>query len=150
MHPMYLDTQHNSRAAVLANLYANMVTSAMKMVRYLRALQSRCQNRRAQPSPAVIIQIIQDVSLLAQRLVRSRWESAPQATEVGQIPPSHIHHLTTSAFRFVLIRKQTRYAQVLRWLDSVGKATRPRADGSAARIARVVREGNSVFGGWRF
>lgn len=150
MHPMYLDTQHNSRAAVLANLYANMVTSAMKMVRYLRALQSRCQNRRAQPSPAVIIQIIQDVSLLAQRLVRSRWESAPQATEVGQIPPSHIHHLTTSAFRFVLIRKQTRYVQVLRWLDGVGKATRPRADGSAARIARVVREGNSVFGGWRF
>lgn len=148
MHPMYLDTRHNSRAAVLANLYANMVTSAMKMVRYLRAL--RTHGRCVQPSPAVIIQIVQDVSLLAQRLVRSRWEPAPQITGAGQIPPSHIHHLTTSAFRFVLTRKQTRYAEVLRWLDGVGRATKPRVDGSAARVARVVREGNSLFGGWRF
>ena len=148
MHPMYLDTRHNTRAAVLSNLYANMVTSAMKMVRYLRALRSH--GRRAQPSPAVIIQIIQDISLLAQRLVRSRWEPAPQIPGAGQIPPSHIHHLTISAFRFVLTRKQTQYAEVLRWLDGVGRATKPKVDGSAARVARVVREGNSVFGEWRF
>lgn len=152
MHPMYLDTLHNSRAAVMANLYANMVTSAMKMVRYLKALQSGRQGGRQEQS-SVVIRIIQDITQLAQRLLRSRQDkgqSQSRGQSQGQIPHAHVSYLTTSAFRFVLGRKQTRYAEVLRWLDGVGRTTRPKSDLAAVRVAQVVREGNLAFGEWRF
>lgn len=153
MHPMYLDTQHNSRNAVLLNLYTNFVTSAMKMYRYLKCLQ-----RRAHPSPPVIIRTIQDLTQLAQRLARSRRGEQSEtlstktqwAAPISDVPPSQVQYLAASAFRFVLGRKQTRYAIVLRWLDSVCKTTRPKADGMAVRIGQVLRQGNSTFGEWRF
>ena len=152
MHPMYLDTVHNSRLAVLGNLYANFVTSAMKTYRYLKALRSR-----AWSVSAVVIRIIQDITQLAVRLCRSKREtphphpseSAP-APGGSDIPHSTIHHLSATAFRFVLCRKQTRYAGVLRWLEMVSRTTRPRSNAAGGRIARVVRMGNERFGGWRF
>lgn len=151
MHPMYLDTQHNSHMAVMANLYANMVTSAMKMVRYLKVLGSGAHGRgrgrgrgRCHDGQSVVIRIIQDITQLAQRLLRSRQGGA------GGILPGQVSYLTTSAFRFVLGRKQTRYAAVLRWLDGMGKTTRPKSDLAAVRVGQVVRDGNLAFGGWRF
>lgn len=149
MHPMYLDTLHNSRGAVMANLYANMVTSAMKMVRYLKALQGRRQ------SGQLVIRIIQDITQLAQRLLRSRQNQdqgqgqSPDGS-CGRIPHAHVSYLTTSAFRFVLGRKQTRYADVLRWLDGVGRTTKPNSDLATVRVTQVVREGNLAFREWRF
>ena len=163
MHPMYLDTMHNSRAAVLGNLYTNFVTSAMKTYRYLKALGGR-----AGSVSAVVIRIIQDITLLAVRLCRSQREtphphphppphsnqhSAPptgSTSGISDIPHSTIQHLCATAFRFVLCRKQTRYAGVLRWLEMVGKTTRPRSNAAVGKIARVVRLGNERFGGWRF
>ncbi|RDW94000.1 telomerase reverse transcriptase [Aspergillus mulundensis] len=49
MHPMYLDSAHNSLPAVLLNLYKALVTAAMKMYRYTRSLPGR-----AQPRPEVV------------------------------------------------------------------------------------------------
>lgn len=146
MHPMYLDTQHNSRTAVMANLYANMVTSAMKMHRYLRSLPARTQ-----PGPHVLIRIIQDLTHLAQRLTRSpSSSSSSSSTPICDIPQSQIQHLAASAFRFVLDRKQTRYGAVLCWLEGVSRMTRPKSDGAAVRLAGVLRQGRLTFGEWRF
>lgn len=155
MHPMYLDTVHNSQIAVLGNLYANFVTSAMKTYRYLKALRGR-----ASSVSAVVIRIIQDITLLAVRLCRSRRETphphhqesaAPApSSRISDIPHTTIQHLSATAFRFVLCRKQTRYAGVLRWLEMVSRTTRPRSNAAVGRIARVIRLGNERFGGWRF
>src|SRR5699024_4571492 len=141
----------NSRTAVLGNLYTNFVTSAMKTYRYLKALRGR-----AWSVSAVVMRIIQDITLLAVRLCRSRREiphprphqhsvSPLTGSGISDIPHSTIQHLCATAFRFVLCRKQTRYAGVLRWLEMVSKTTRPRSNAMVGRIARVVRLGNQRF-----
>ncbi|KAI9924072.1 hypothetical protein MW887_007311 [Aspergillus wentii] len=148
MHPMYLDTKHNTSTGVLSNLYANLVTSAMKMYRYMKSLQGR-----AHPTPDVVIRIIQDIISLAQRLTHSkRGDVATDSnSEVAcSVSQMQVQYLAAAAFRFVLNRKQTRYAIVLRWLEQLGKAVRPKSDRKAIRMAQVVRSGNATFGGWRF
>ncbi|GAQ05707.1 hypothetical protein ALT_3028 [Aspergillus lentulus] len=148
MHPMYLDTKHNSLNVVLWNLYANLVTSAMKMYRYMKALPPR-----AHPTPEVVIRVIQDLIELAHRMMRARRELKsrdPCSPYMCLVQPQQVQYLAAAAFRFVLGRKQTKYAKILRWLEQVWKAARPQSDGKAARLAQVVRNGNSVFASWRF
>ncbi|KAF7169450.1 hypothetical protein CNMCM5623_002159 [Aspergillus felis] len=148
MHPMYLDTKHNSLNVVLWNLYANLVTSAMKMYRYMKALPPR-----AHPTPNVVIRVIQDLTELAHRMMRARRELKSRdscSPYMCLVQQQQVQYLAAAAFRFVLGRKQTKYAKVLRWLEQVWKAARPQSDGKAARLAQVVRNGNSVFASWRF
>jgi telomerase reverse transcriptase len=148
MHPMYLDTKHNSLNVVLWNLYANLVTSAMKMYRYMKALP-----HRAHPTPDVVIRVIQDLIELAHRMMRARRELKSRDTcspYMCLVQQQQVQYLAAAAFRFVLGRKQTKYAKVLHWLEQVWKAARPQSDGKAARLAQVVRNGNSVFASWRF
>lgn len=148
MHPMYLDTKHNSLNVVLWNLYANLVTSAMKMYRYMKALP-----RRAHPTSDVVIRVIQDLIELAHRMMRARRELKSRdscSPYICLVQQQQVQYLAAAAFRFVLGRKQTKYAKVLRWLEQVWKAARPQSDGKAARLAQVVRNGNSVFASWRF
>lgn len=151
-HPMFLDTAHNSPHAVLSSLYAAFVDSAMRMYRYLR-----CLRRRRHPSPEVIVRTIRDLIALAVRMIQSR-RARPAGARGGRtasrvetaIGRRQIQYLAAAAFRSVLARKQTRFAGVLRWLEAVGRAARPETDGEAARLARVVREGNAVCASWRF
>jgi telomerase reverse transcriptase len=148
MHPMYLDTKHNSLNVVLWNLYANLVTSAMKMYRYMKALP-----HRAHPTPDVVIRVIQDLIKLAHRMMRARRELKSRdscSPYMCLVQQQQVQYLAAAAFRFVLGRKQTKYAKVLHWLERVWKAARPQSDGKAARLAQVVRNGNSVFASWRF
>ncbi|KAF7123031.1 hypothetical protein CNMCM5793_001207 [Aspergillus hiratsukae] len=148
MHPMYLDTKHNSLNVVLWNLYANLVTSAMKMYRYMKALP-----RRAHPTSDVVIRVIHDLIELAHRMMRARRELMSRdscSPYICLVQQQQVQYLAAAAFRFVLGRKQTKYAKVLRWLEQVWKAARPQTDGKAARLAQVVRNGNSVFASWRF
>ncbi|EDP48298.1 Telomerase reverse transcriptase [Aspergillus fumigatus] len=148
MHPMYLDTKHNSLTVVLWNLYANLVTSAMKMYRYMKALP-----HRAHPTPEVVIRVIRDLIELAHRMMRARRELKSRdscSPYMCLVQQQQVRYLAAAAFRFVLGRKQTKYAKVLRWLEQVWKAARPQSDGKAARLAEVVRNGNSVFASWRF
>ncbi|GFF73759.1 telomerase reverse transcriptase [Aspergillus udagawae] len=148
MHPMYLDTKHNSLNVVLWNLYANLVTSAMKMYRYMKALPPR-----AHPTSDVVIRVFQDLIELAHRMMRARRELKPRdscSPYMCLVQQQQVQYLAAAAFRFVLGRKQTKYAKVLRWLEQVWKAARPQSDGKAARLAQVVRNGNSVFASWRF
>ena len=144
MHPMYLDTAHNSVSVVLSNLYSNFLLSAMKLYRYVRLLPVR-----AQPGPAVVVRTIRDVSQLAHRLVQARRE--PGGVSGGcTVPQAQVAYLAAAAFRFVLQRKQTRYGAELDWLGRELTRTRPRAEGARLRLGQVVRRGGEVYGGWRF
>lgn len=153
MHPMYLDTRHNSVSAVLLNLYTSFVTTAMKMYQYVKSLP-----RRAHPSSHVVIRTIKDVIQSAYNLCQAeRAESSVSSTEAGgclafacSVQRPQVQCLAAAAFQFVLSRKQTRYTEVLRWLELISKAARPNSDRAAVRMTQVVRDGNLIFDGWRF
>lgn len=144
MHPMYIDDTHNSRPVVLGNLYTRFVTVAMKMYRYMKSLQGR-----AHPKPPIIIQTIHVLMLRAFAIIEERRSSGPTPLSCF-VKLSHIQFLAASAFRFVLRRKQTRYAAVLHWLDSQWKDSRPATNSEALQLTRVVRSGNTLFEDWRF
>ncbi|GMG08348.1 unnamed protein product [Aspergillus oryzae] len=138
MHPMYLDTNHNSLTVVLSTLYANYLTTAMKMYQYMRSLRGR-----AHPSSEVIIRIVRDTTQLAHRLVQGKrcWGQRDATMEssspsVCTVQHSQVQYLAAAAFRFVLSRKQTRYTLALRWLELVLKGSRPRSDAKAKRLAQ--------------
>ncbi|KAI9042294.1 telomerase reverse transcriptase [Aspergillus affinis] len=151
MHPMYLDTTHNSLTVVLSNVYTNFLTTAMKMYRYMRALRGR-----SHPTPAVVIQIIRNLTELALRLVQTKRQQSGStsgtslSTTTCIAHHSQLQYLSAAAFRHVFGRKQTRYRAILSWLDRVYKANQPKADSKSARLAQVVRNGNLLYGGWRY
>lgn len=144
MHQMYLDAAHNSRSTVLVNLYTSLVTSAMKMYRYMKSLRGR-----AHPNPPIIIQTIHDLILQASSMIQARRASS-SAPLTCFVQFSHLNYLAAAAFQFVLKRKQTRYAPVLRWLDSLMKEWRPVTNMEAVRLTQAVKRGNVLFDGWRF
>jgi telomerase reverse transcriptase len=149
MHPMYLDDIHNSRTVVLVNLYTSLVASAMKTYSHMKSLRGR-----AHPSAPVIIRTIHDLILQTARMIQARSAATNSSSSSVSfscfVARRHIQYLTAAAFRFVLLRKQTRYATVLRWLDRLAKQARPTADAEALRMAQAVRKGNVVFDEWRF
>lgn len=156
MHPMYLDTRHNSLTVALLNLYNSLVTSAMKMYQYMKSLHGR-----AHPSPEVVIRTIRDVMQSAYNLCQAKRSETMisgknSANDSDCLPfacsiqESQVQYLAVSAFRYVLGRKQTRYMTVLRWLDQVFKVARPKTDRASVRMTQVVRRGNAIFHGWRF
>ncbi|KAJ5331188.1 Telomerase reverse transcriptase [Penicillium atrosanguineum] len=144
MHQMYLDEAHNSRTTVLANLYTSLIASAMKMYRYMKSLRGR-----AHPEPPIIVQTIHALIMQTINMIHARRASSTAPLKCF-VQLSHVQYLTAAAYRFVLKRKQTRYAPVLRWLDLVGKESRPRANGEAVRMMQVVKRGDILFEGWRF
>lgn len=144
MHPMFLDDTHNSRSVVLGNLYTRFVTVAMKMYRYMKSLSGR-----AHPKPPIIIQTIHVLMFRALAIIEERRSSRSNPLSCF-VKFSHIQFLTTSAFRFVLKRKQTRYAAVIQWLDSQWKHSRPTTNSEATKLAQVVKRGNALFEEWRF
>ncbi|KAL5361591.1 hypothetical protein BJX96DRAFT_152418 [Aspergillus floccosus] len=95
---------------------------------------------------------------MTQRLVKKAQERRERdegsgetaTTSAGAVHQSQIQYLAAMAFRFVLGRKQTRYAGVLRWLEVVTRQTRPASDRKRMELARVVSYGNMVYGEWKF
>lgn len=144
MHPMFFDDTHNSHSVVLGNLYTRFVTVAMKMYRYMKSLPGR-----AHPKPPIIIQTIHTLMLRACAIIEERRSSGPRPLSCF-VRFSHIQFLAASAFRFVLKRKQTRYVDVLKWLDAQWKDSRPKTNSEAVKMSQVVRKGNALFEDWRF
>ncbi|KAJ5782388.1 Telomere reverse transcriptase [Penicillium paradoxum] len=145
LHPMYIDDGHNSRAVVLSNLYSSFITSAMKMYHYMKSLRGR-----AHPGPAIIKKTIQDLIKQTAGTIQARRVDKSESALSCFGQRSHVQYLASAAFRFVLKRKQTRYAAVLRWLDSLAKDARPTSDSEALRMTQVVKKGNAMFEEWRF
>ncbi|KAJ5096965.1 Telomere reverse transcriptase [Penicillium angulare] len=144
IHPMYLDDAHNSRSVVLSNLHASFITAAMKMYRYMKSLRGH-----SHPGPPVIIQTIQDLIQQTLGVIQTRRTSSTKPLSCF-IQLWHLQYLAASAFQFVLNRKQTRYVAVLRWLDTLGKESRPKSNAEALRLKQVVKQGTALFEEWRF
>ena len=58
--------------------------------------------------------------------------------------------LLASAFRTTLRRKQTRFPQVLAWLDERQAHAAARLGSQAHRLERVVEQGDAVFQGIKY
>ncbi|KAJ6013379.1 hypothetical protein N7540_007970 [Penicillium herquei] len=144
IHPMYLDDAHNSRAVVLANLHTSFITAAMKMYRYMRSLRGRNH-----PTTSIIIQTIHDLIRQTFTVIQAR-RSSTSAPVSCFVQLRHVQFVAVAAFRFVLNRKQTRYAAVLKWLDTLGRESRPTSNAEALRFQQVLKTGNAFFTEWRF
>lgn len=144
IHSMYLDDMHNSRSVVLGNLHTGLINAAMRMYRYMKSLRSR-----AHPTTAVIIQTIRDLIDESFAGIKARRESATAPLSCF-VQLRHLQYLAVAAFRFVLQRKQTRYAAVLRWLDALGRQARPTSNADAVMLMQVVKKGTTLFREWRF
>ena len=144
IHPMYLDAAHNTRNVVLGNLYTSFIISAMKMFRYMKSLRGH-----AHPSVPTIIRTIHDLFQQTSSIIQSQRVSSSMPLP-RIVKSSHVQYLAAAAFRFVLRRKQTRYAPVLHWLDLVAKESRPATNSEAVRLMQVIKRGTALFDGWRF
>ncbi|CAG7919919.1 unnamed protein product [Penicillium olsonii] len=144
LHSMYIDDGHNSQAVVLGNLYANFMTSAMKMYRYMKSLRGR-----AHPGPAIVTQTIRELIQVAAGSIQGRRVDQKCSFSCS-VQLSQLKFLAAAAFRFVLKRKQTRYVEVLRRLDLLTRESRPTSDSASLRMAHVVKKGNAMFEQWRF
>lgn len=61
-----------------------------------------------------------------------------------------ILRLAAKAFHNVLRRKQSKYGQVLEWLDAAIQRCAP-ADGiESLKMGRIVKEGEGVFCGYKY
>ncbi|KAJ5757647.1 uncharacterized protein N7511_006341 [Penicillium nucicola] len=145
LHPMYLDNGHNSRAVILANLYSGFVTCAMKMYRYMKSLHGR-----AQLGFATVSQTIHALIIQTQGMIQARRAATSQSSFSCFVQQSHIIFLAATAFRFVLKRKQTRYRDLLDWLEEKIKHSRPKSDAEAFRMMQVIKKSNASFEQWRF
>ncbi|KAJ2365455.1 Telomerase reverse transcriptase, partial [Coemansia sp. RSA 2610] len=100
MHPLYTDSQLNSRQTVLLNLYQNFVLCAKKFHLICRRLPMRTGNHR------YLISVIEDTIALAHILLKCSCRKASIAAQ-------DVKWLGTHAFHRVLARKQARYPLLL-------------------------------------
>ena len=61
-----------------------------------------------------------------------------------------IHRLATKAFRNTLAKKQSKYGNVIIWLDHAIWRTKPDNVKEMWRLNKVVREGDAVFLDYKF
>lgn len=61
-----------------------------------------------------------------------------------------IHRLAAKAFRNILGRKQSKYGQVIAWLEDAIWRTKPENAKEMWRLNRVVKEGDAVFLDYKF
>ncbi|KAF7718306.1 Uncharacterized protein PECH_001106 [Penicillium ucsense] len=144
LHFMYLDTEHNSREVVLSNLYTGFITTAMRMYRYMKLLRGRAHLHHR-----LIVRTIHGLIQHTTHIIRAGHQSG-RSSMACSVHPFQLQHLASAAFRFVLRRKQTRYAPVLQWLEQQWRVSRPTSNAEAVRLLRVIKKGDALFGGWRF
>ncbi|KAL2018698.1 hypothetical protein VTK56DRAFT_472 [Thermocarpiscus australiensis] len=109
-HLIFFDTSHNSRRAVLANIYSAFVETAAKMWAYARCMAGR-------PSAAVWIDTIKTVVDVAFALLTSRARRERFPGYVCGVQRAEVAWLAMVACRQVLVRKQAGYKEVIAWLE---------------------------------
>jgi telomerase reverse transcriptase len=139
-HSMFLDTEHNPTSVVLAGIYHNFVESAMKMYHYAQSLSRR--GRHSMPPTALLTRTLGALIDLALRFCKS---SAPENQFECAVTNLQVRWLAVAAFRFVLGRKQTKFAATLRWLDEMHRTLRPLTDGESVKLWKIVEDGKLVF-----
>lgn len=111
-HLMFFDTTHNSTRTVLQSLHGAFCETATKMWAYIR-----CLAKARQPSSNIIIRTISKLVDVAFLLLtgKSRTMRYPQYT--CEVRKSQVAAIACLAFSKVLTKRQTKYGQVIAWLD---------------------------------
>ncbi|KAM5471139.1 Telomerase reverse transcriptase [Microsporum audouinii] len=132
-HAMFLDTKHSSSSVVLANLFRNFMECAMKTCAYWCAMKQR------QTSSSTRLLTFTISSLLAYGACFIRSRSAGGLIDFEcNITHRQVRWLGAMAFRRVLGRKQTRFKEVLRWLDGLLRDCKPSTDRELFRLRRAL------------
>ena len=61
-----------------------------------------------------------------------------------------IHRLAAKAFRNILAKKQSKYGNVIDWLDDAIWRTMPDNASEMRKLKKVVKEGDRVFLDYKF
>ncbi|KAL2133055.1 hypothetical protein VTI74DRAFT_2994 [Chaetomium olivicolor] len=109
-HLMFFDTAHNSRHAVLCNIYSAFAETATKMWAYARCMVGRL-------STVVLIDTIKTLIDVAFVLLTSKARSARYPGYVCCVKKEEVSWFAMVACRQVLVRKQSGYKQVISWLE---------------------------------
>jgi hypothetical protein len=108
---MFLDTSHNSLPTVLTNIHSAFKESATKMWTY-----ARCLPVGKQPGTQLLIKTTRDLIELAFLLMKSKARNARNKGYACAVSKVQVEWLAVNAFRDVLVRKQTKYREVLEWI----------------------------------
>ncbi|KAL8717849.1 MAG: hypothetical protein Q9181_008274 [Wetmoreana brouardii] len=142
---MFLDTNFNSVSNVISNVYQNFLEAAMKYYRYVKSLP-----RDKQPHAALLIETIESVMELAFVLIKAKHKS-PKSHEYNCVlSKRQVQWLALTAFRDVLSRKQTKFRQVLAWVEQAILDVKPRDGKDAMRLAKAVKKGDVAFRCYRY
>jgi len=105
---MYFDTSFNNTATVLSNIHTAFLETALKMYTYSKALSVS-----KQISTKLLIKTIRDVVKMSYVLIKSKRNEGYKC----RVKEVQFEWLAMMAFRKVLRRRQSRYGQVIRWLN---------------------------------
>lgn len=111
-HAMFLDTAFNSPTTVARNIYENFMESATKMYTY-----NKCLPIHKQAGTKIIIQIIESLVDLAFVLIKSKEKNPRNASYRCAISKAELEWLAFHAFTNVLKPRQSKYKEVLHWLE---------------------------------
>ncbi|KAL9124591.1 MAG: hypothetical protein Q9217_006090 [Psora testacea] len=144
-HKMFLDTNFNSPATVLLTIYENFLEAAMKYYRYIKSLTNTTQ-----PHLHLLTSTIRDLVNLAFVLVKTKHKSARDCDYHCAVNKRQVAWLASKAFRHILGRKQSRYREVLVWLDGAIGDAMPEGGKELLMMNRIVRQGDEVFRGYKY
>lgn len=118
MHAMLLDTSFIRREVVMSTFYQVFLEVGMKLHRYVRILP-----KSKRPSSRSIVATVNEVLQLAFSLSQSKRSKAV-ANYDCTITAGQVFWIGASAFQTVLMKKQSRYANVIIWLQEVMRRNR--------------------------
>ncbi|KAK3383006.1 hypothetical protein B0T24DRAFT_30167 [Lasiosphaeria ovina] len=158
---MFFDTSHNTRHAVLANVYTAFVETATKMWAYARCLGSASavparsaagagagangsSSRRpaaaaAMPGTPLLIDTIRRLINVAFLLLASRSRKLRNPGYSFAVDKAQLAWLATVACRQVLVKKQTGYGKVIAWLEQQTRKLSGHKDVDCVALVRVVK-----------
>ncbi|KAG9247931.1 hypothetical protein BJ878DRAFT_117297 [Calycina marina] len=109
---MFLDTSHNSLVTVLSNIYNAFHESATKMWMY-----ARCMPTSKQPNTKLLIKTFEGLIELAFVLLKSKGRNKWGAGYACAVSKVQVEWLALNAFTNVLQVRQSKYTQLLVWME---------------------------------
>ena len=110
---MFFDTSHNTVESIQCNIQAAFTDTATKMWAY-----ARCLPNDKQPTTHLVIVTIKELVEVAYRMLTSDSRKAKYPNYRFTVSKIQLSHLALQAVRDVLMRRQSRYREVLVWLHS--------------------------------
>ncbi|KAL9002382.1 MAG: hypothetical protein Q9188_004681 [Gyalolechia gomerana] len=142
---MFLDRNLNSAINVTSNIYQNFLEAAMKYYRYVKLMPYG-----QQPHKSLLIETMRDLIDMAFVLVKAKHRSRTSHEYACGVSKRQVQWLALTAFSSVLGRKQTKFRDVLVWVEGALEKVRSKERKEASRLAKVVQKGRTAFRGLKY